>query len=96
MAHLAVLGLLVGWFSRQVPRGVRHWARGVLGRLAVPLRVIASGLLLFGACVVVTAFAPARVAGVAEDAASLLMWLVLAMAVGAFVGSRLGRAGRSS
>lgn len=94
VAHLAVLGLLVWWFARQVPRGLQHWARGVLRRLTLPLRAIACGLLLFGGCVVVTAFAPAPVARVAEDAAGLVVWLVLATAVGAFVGHLLGRRGR--
>lgn len=94
MVHLAVVGLLVWWFARQVPRGLPHWARGVLRRLTLPLRAIACGLLLFAGCVVVTAFAPAPVARVVEDAASLVTWLVLATAVGAYVGHLLGRRNR--
>ncbi|NYE38826.1 tetratricopeptide (TPR) repeat protein [Nocardioides cavernae] len=91
--HLTVLGLLVTWFARQVPRGLRHWARGVLSRLTLPLRAIASGLLLFGACVVVTAFAPDRVADLAQDAASVLMWVVAGIGVLAYVAHRWERSG---
>ncbi|MCP3421072.1 tetratricopeptide repeat protein [Nocardioides pinisoli] len=81
LGFLAVLGLLVAWFAAQVPRGLRHWAHGLPGRLSVPLRLLAAVLLAFGACVLVTAFAPPALASVTEQAAGLALRLVLVLAV---------------
>lgn len=78
---LAVLGLLVAWFARQVPRGLGWWGRGVLGRVAVPVRLVASVLVAFGVLVVVTAFAPPALATVTEQAAGLALRLALVVAV---------------
>jgi tetratricopeptide (TPR) repeat protein len=88
IVHLGLVALLVGWFARQVPRGLVHWGRGALGRLDAPLRVVATGMLVFGAAVVVTAFAPRPVAEAAQRAAGVLVWVVLALAVGTFAVSR--------
>jgi Flp pilus assembly protein TadD len=78
---VAVVGLLVGWFARRVPRGLRFWAPGVLGRVAVPVRLVASVLVVFGVLVVGTAFAPPALASVTEQAAGLALRLALVVAV---------------
>jgi Flp pilus assembly protein TadD len=78
---VAVVGLLVGWFARRVPRGLRFWAPGVLGRAAVPVRLVASVLVVFGVLVVGTAFAPPALASVTERAAGLALRLALVVAV---------------
>ncbi len=95
VAFLAAIGLLVAWFARQVPRGLRLWAPGVLGRVAVPVRLVVSVLLAFGVCVVATAFAPAGLAGVAEQAAGLALRLALVLAVGMALVRLVRRTGRS-
>ncbi|GAA5128833.1 hypothetical protein GCM10023339_57230 [Alloalcanivorax gelatiniphagus] len=94
VAFLAVIGLLVAWFGRQVPRGLRLWAPGVLGRVAVPVRLVASVLVAFGVCVVATAFAPSTLAGVAEQAAGLALRLALVVALGLVAQRLLGRRSR--
>jgi Flp pilus assembly protein TadD len=78
---LAVVGLMVRWFARRVPRGLRLWAPGVLGRVAVPVRLIASVLVAFGVLVVGTAFAPPALASVSAQAAGLALRLALVVAV---------------
>jgi Flp pilus assembly protein TadD len=78
---LAAVGLLVGWFARRVPRGLRFWAPGVLGRVAVPVRLIASVLAAFGVLVVGTAFAPPALASVTAQAAGLALRLAVVVAV---------------
>jgi Flp pilus assembly protein TadD len=85
VSFLAVVGLLVGWFGRQVPRGLRFWARGVLGRVTVPERLVATVLVAFGVLVVGTAFAPPALAPVTEEAAGLGLRLALVVAVAALV-----------
>jgi hypothetical protein len=94
VAFLTVIGGLVAWFAGQVPRGLRSWGPGVLGRVAVPVRLIASALVAFGLCVVATAFAPAGLAGAAEQAAGLALRLALVLAVVLVVLHLLRRPGR--
>lgn len=83
LCFLAVVGLQVGWFARQVPRGLRFWGPGVLGRIATPLRLVAAVLVAFGALVVGTAFAPPALAPVTEEAAGLGLRLALVVSVAA-------------
>lgn len=85
LVHLAVVGLLVGWFARQAPRGMRFWARGVLGRLSLPLRLVGAVLLAFGACVVAAAFAPPGAADAMARTSGLALRLALVVGVAALV-----------
>ncbi|GAA1921188.1 tetratricopeptide repeat protein [Nocardioides hwasunensis] len=78
--YAGLAGLMVAWFSRQVPRGLRFWARGVLARVALPVRLIALAMLAFAACVVATAFAPTSLAAVTEQAAGVLLRLAFVLA----------------
>lgn len=91
----AVVVLLVGWFARRVPRGLRFWPPGVLGRVAVPVRLVASVLVAFGVMVVGTAFAPPALASVTEQAAGLALRLALVVAVVLVVVRLAGRRRRS-
>ena len=53
----------------------------MLGRVAVPVRLIASVLVAFGVLVVGTAFAPPGLASVSAQAAALALRLALVVAV---------------
>jgi Flp pilus assembly protein TadD len=77
--YVAVTWLMVAWFARQVPRGLRAWGRGALGRVAVPVRLIAVALLAFAACVVGTAFAPTSLASLTERAAGAVLRLAFVL-----------------
>lgn len=88
---LGVVGLLVGWFARRAPRGLRRWGAGVLRRVSLPLRLLSWALIGFGMLVVATAVAPDGWAAPAERAAGLALRATAVLAVALAVGEVVRR-----